>query len=104
MTIEQKTFDEMVEALKSARQFIRIASRRFPKSIRNSDKWELVKADAAIGNALQKATQDSGYLLADSGTISPMALGAFWIIGFVWLMMHLASSGLINALAQIGGR
>jgi len=46
---------EMLEALKYAAELILIARRHFPKSIRNSDKFQLENTCAAIGNAIYKA-------------------------------------------------
>lgn len=47
--------DELVQALQYAEELIRVARNHFPKSMRDSDKFQLENTCAAIGSALHKA-------------------------------------------------
>lgn len=46
---------DLLEALELARDLIKVARSRFPKSVKNPDTYKLCLADAAIGSALAKA-------------------------------------------------
>jgi hypothetical protein len=45
----------MLEALKYAAEIIKTARQYFPKSVRNSDRFQLENTCAAIGSAIAKA-------------------------------------------------
>jgi hypothetical protein len=47
---------ELLEALVAAQELIKVARRRFPKTLRNGDTWLLESTNAAIGSAIHKAT------------------------------------------------
>ena len=49
---------ELLEACKMAMELIKIARKRFPKSIKHDDKYVLESVCATIGNAINKATID----------------------------------------------
>ncbi len=46
---------DLLEALETARDLIKVARSRFPKSVSHPDTFKLCIADAAIGSALTKA-------------------------------------------------
>jgi hypothetical protein len=48
---------ELLDALESALQLVEIARQYFPKSMRNSDKFNLENTCATIGTAIAKAVQ-----------------------------------------------
>ena len=89
---------EMLEALKYAAELVKVARRYFPKSVRNSDTFQLENTCATIGKAIAKA-EGNDKQLSDSGTVSPMILGAFWIVPAVWLLMHFA---VLQVVASFG--
>ena len=47
---------DVLKALREAAEFMIIARQRFPKSVKNSDKFTLELTNAAIGSAIHKAT------------------------------------------------
>ena len=89
---------EMLEALKYAAELVEVARRYFPKSVRNSDTFQLENTCATIGKAIAKA-EGNAKQLSDSGTVSPMILGAFWIVPAVWLLAHFA---VLQVVASLG--
>lgn len=48
---------EMLEAIIKAKEMMETARKYMPKSIKNSDRYEFENANAAIGNAIYKATK-----------------------------------------------
>jgi hypothetical protein len=53
----EKAAPELLEALQAAAELIQVARARFPKSIKHSDTFRLENTNAAINNAIRKATQ-----------------------------------------------
>jgi hypothetical protein len=55
MLVKNANTNQLVEALKEASELIKIARQYFPKSIKNSHKFQLENTCATIGNAIAKA-------------------------------------------------